>query len=329
VFVPGDIDGDGFVDLVLSNGNADVYRGSASGFAAAPSQSIQTMQGGSNGESIGDVNGDGYGDLVVPGQYVDADSNSFLTLNVYGGGPSGLSITPQTITASVLHQPPFGNTDTGDFNGDGYADVVVGNVSGATNGVVSVFYGSATGLDATSTDIAMPASAPDLTVASIGDVNGDGYDDIVALRQSAYVYFGSATGIGKSPTTLTAGQLKGGGPGMSQALGLGDMNGDGYADFVVPDTTAPALRLYRGASTGINSTPVILTPTPPPSFTVSTANINAISGLGDVNGDGYADVAVAIDWTSTQQVHKRQVEVFSGANPASPTVLALGATAIR
>jgi hypothetical protein len=40
-------------------------------------------------------------------------------------------------------------------------------------------------------------------------------------------------------------------------------------------------------------------------------------------------VAVAVDWTSTAQVHKRQVNVFGGANPASPTVLAVGATALR
>jgi hypothetical protein len=328
VFVPGDVDGDGFVDLVVPNDNGNVYRGGPSGFAAAPSQSLQIRSDGSNAESIGDVNGDGYGDLVVPGEYVDADRNSFLTLSVYNGGPSGLSITPQTLTASVLHQPPFGNTDTGDFNGDGYADVVVGSVSNATNGVVSVFYGSPTGLGSTSTDIAMPTMSPGLSVACIGDANGDGYDDIVALRQSAYVYFGSSTGIGKSPTTLTAGQFNVG-PGTSQALGVGDMNGDGYADFVVPDVSAPALRLYRGASTGINSTPLTLNPTPPANFTVSSAMINALTAIGDIDGDGYTDVAVAIDWTSTQQVHKRQVDIFGGANPAVPAVLAVGATALR
>ena len=326
-FIVGDVDGDGFVDLVLPNGNADVYRGGLGGFPAAPSQSIQTMQDASSA-SIGDVNGDGYGDLVVPGQYVDADRNSFLTLSVYSGGASGLSITPQTVTASVLHQPPFGNSDTGDFNGDGYADVVVGSVANGTNGVVSVFYGGAAGLDMTSTDIAMPSNAPDLAVSCIGDANGDGFDDIVALRQGAYVYFGSAAGIGKSPTTLTSGQLRVG-SGVAQALGVGDLNGDGYADFLAPDATAPGLRLYKGASTGVNSTAVILNPTPPANFTVSTATINALSALGDVDGDGYPDVGVAVDWTSTAQVHKRQVQVFSGANTATPRVLNFGATAIR
>ena len=73
----------------------------------------------------------------------------------------------------------------------------------------------------------------------------------------------------------------------------------------------------------------ILNPTPPASFTVSMATINALSALGDVDGDGYPDLGVAIDWTSTTQVHKRQVEVFSGANTATPRVLDFGATAIR
>ncbi|HVW24259.1 MAG TPA: VCBS repeat-containing protein [Polyangiaceae bacterium] len=327
-FIPGDIDGDGFVDLVLpTGGGVDVYRGGPTGFSATPSQSLQIKQDGSSGESIGDVNGDGYGDLVVPGESVDADRNSFLSLSVYSGGPSGLSVTPQTIVGDVLHQPPFGNSDTGDFNGDGYADVVVGSAS-ATTAVASVFYGSANGLGATSTDISLPTSSPDLTVACIGDANGDGYADIVALRQSAYVYFGASGGVGKSPTTLAAGDLKTG-AGTAQALGMGDMDGDGYADFVVPDVTAPALRVYRGASTGINSTPIVLNPLPPASFTVSAASVDALSALGDVDGDGYPDVGVAIDWTSTQQVHKRQVQVFSGANPMAPTVISIGATAVR
>ena len=68
---------------------------------------------------------------------------------------------------------------------------------------------------------------------------------------------------------------------------------------------------------------------PPANFTVSTANINALTALGDVDGDGLPDVGVAVDWTSTAQVHKRQVDFFGGGNPAFPTVLAVGATALR
>src|SRR6185369_7986153 len=125
------------------------------------------------------------------------------------------------------------------------ADLAVGawNLSTGT-GRAYVYVGSASGL---TTSPATTLIGPDgvngwfgKSVASAGDVNGDGYADLVigAQRVSsftgrAYVYLGSATGLAASPaTTLTGPDGTSGYFGFSVA-GAGDVNGDGYGDLAV------------------------------------------------------------------------------------------------
>jgi hypothetical protein len=159
-----------------------------------------------------------------------------------------------------------------DVNGDGYADLIVGASSQdnpeTNEGQAYVFFGSATG----------PSLTPDVTldnpldqahgsfgfsVASAGDVNGDGYADLIVGASSqdnpetnegqAYVYFGSATGPSVTPDVTLDNPLdQANGYFGRSVASAGDVNGDGYADLIVGayqeqprNKRGTSLRLFR------------------------------------------------------------------------------------
>ncbi len=312
-----DVNGDGFADLAVGAGGATtsagpytgrvyVYLGSAIG-TTVTAATILTGPDGTNGQfgfsvaSAGDVNGDGYADLVVGAPEVGSSEGRVY---VYLGGASGLATTAATIlTGTDGSGGEFGYsvTGAGDVNGDGYADVAIGAYGASTYaGKVYVFLGSATGLaDTSATTLSGPGGANGFfgfSVASAGDVNGDGYSDLVVGADgvatetgAAYVYRGSVTGLGTTPTTL----VSSGGTFGSSVASAGDVNGDGYADVVVGafqlSNDVGGASIYSGSATGIAATPVI---------TLSGMDgMNgdfgiSVAGAGDVNGDGYADVIV-------------------------------------
>lgn len=299
-----DLNGDGYADLVVGGdqvSRAYLYMGSAGGIASAqqPSKLIgpAATHLGDSVASAGDVNGDGYADLIVRASY---DSNSIGGVYLYLGGPGGLGDSSQPI---VLNGPDGSNSNfgltissAGDINGDGYADVVVGApaVGGGVplaTGRAHLYLGGPSGLSsANHVDLNSPDGQGSFfgdSVGSAGDVNGDGYADIVigasrvmTATGRAYLYFGSPSGIpsNQSPVVLTGPN----GPNGSFGHGTnaGDVNGDGYADLVV-GTIVGFAYVYLGGSPGISSTQQ---PT-----TLGNAS-SEVSGAGDINGDGYADI---------------------------------------
>ena len=132
---------------------------------------------------------------------------------VYHGGPDALSSTADWRAES--DQPGslfgYGRHRAGDVNGDGYADVVVGDLIQYGSGTRwFVYHGSANGLSTTANwtaDGDSFGSAFGASVATAGDVNGDGYDDLVVgapydhgqTDEGVYVYHGSATGLSAHP----------------------------------------------------------------------------------------------------------------------------------
>ena len=195
-----------------------------------------------------DVNGDGYAD-VITGEMLFGDGGGAPGLaQVFQGGPSGLGSSPATTLSAPVDVANFGYSvaSAGDVNGDGFADVVIGTRVGER---AYVYLGSATGL---ASSPAASLVGPDgiqasfgLPVASAGDVNGDGYADIIVGAFNgnkppgptaigtgrAYVYLGSATGVAANPAVTLTGQATGSGFGWSVASA--DVNGDGYADVIV------------------------------------------------------------------------------------------------
>ena len=310
----GDVNGDGYSDIIVGahrydNGEVDegrvfVFYGSASGFPATVNWTAESNQRNAQfGRCVsgaGDVNGDGYSDVIIMGS-----GHVF----VYYGGATGLSANANWSAACNPSSSPYDRTvsSAGDVNGDGYSDVIVGEFGYNHNQGVSVYYGSAAGLSATANwTIASDQAEAHFgcSVSGAGDVNGDGYSDVIVgssyydngqnSEGRAFVYYGSATGLSAN-ANWTAESNQYGAYFGSNVSGAGDVNGDGYSDVIVgspkydngEDDEGRAF-VYYGSATGLSANA---------NWTAESNQImgyfgNSVSAAGDVNGDGYADIIV-------------------------------------
>ena len=346
----GDVNGDGYADVIISafwydneqqdEGRAYIYHGSVSGLSANPVWLEESNQAhaefGASVDTAGDVNGDGYADVIIgaPG-YSNGQSEEGRAY-VFHGGPDAVSTTAGWITGgergSTLHGT--GVSTAGDVNGDGYADVIVGAPyydNGQTNeGQVSVYYGAANGL----------ANTPDWTVESnqaesrfgwsvstAGDVNGDGYSDVIvgALRYDnngltddgrVFVYHGSATGLSTNPAWTVEGGQTGAYLGFSVDT-AGDVNGDGYADVIIGaygydngEVDEGRVYVYLGSTSGLKASP---------NWTgeIDQAGANfgySVGAAGDIDRDGYDDVIVGAPLYDFGYTNQGMVSVYRGSS---------------
>jgi hypothetical protein len=171
-----------------------VYFGSATGLSRTPNWTAESDQDvaqfGYAVATAGDVNGDGYDDVIVGAfYYVDGEDREGAAF-VYYGSATGLSTSPNWTAEGNQAVALFGHSvgTAGDVNGDGYDDVIVGAWGFAPGGQAYAFYGSATGLSAPNWtgDGEQGGAEFGWSVGTAGDVNGDGYDDVIVghwLRQ--------------------------------------------------------------------------------------------------------------------------------------------------
>jgi hypothetical protein len=281
----GDIDGDGFPEVLVTSGYDDVwmYRGGAMGLSTQamlliPSAANQNVFGASG---VGDLDGDGYGDVAVA-VYLNPSLGASIT--IYRGSATGLTASPnQLSSADWGFGRSFAPTDV---NGDGYGDFVTAGYEG-----LYVFEGGPGGVRKTPVVIPFAQYASNgYFVSSAGDVNGDGYGDVVTVEtighgsdSEALLYFGSAAGPRTQPLVTTD---LGNNNGVGAAAGVGDINGDGYADYAMMGQYSPSgIYLALGGASG----PSLVSNSWPLPTSASTI---AFAAPGDVNGDGVDDVLV-------------------------------------
>lgn len=260
VSVAGDVDGDGFEDFVVaSHGNGPdgegevyVFRGTDGALPASPTWTVRGEVGGDRfGWSLpdepGDVNGDGHPDLLVGAFRADGNLTDEGAAYIFLSDGDGLVESAAWSVHSGVADAGLGHiVDWADVNGDGYDDVLVGapEHTNAT-GAVFVYLGAAGG----------PASEPSWSffgsatgsytgdgLAGVGDLNGDGYDDVVVGSPGwdegtdadvgrLDLFLGGPDGLTDQPQWSYVGTTPGGYFGGT-IVGGSDVTGDSAADFI-------------------------------------------------------------------------------------------------
>ena len=305
----GDLNGDGYGDFVvgsISDGKSEplvyVYYGGPAGIAATPQVVLSDHGEGAFTASMaaaGDVNGDGFGDLVV-GEQTDYPNTTDAW--IYFGSADGIVTSSATMVPGPTSPGAVGGpivASAGDLNGDGYGDVFVGadyflNEGG---GVSIVYLGGPGGPSATplATLTEIDGSNPlyGSTPPCAADLDGDGYADLV-LRGSApsgtfLVYKGAATGFSSKPSSKVSTLIPD--DGFAVSLSAGDVDGDGYVDLLVGSNGVSngtgELIVYPGGPSGVATMPSITIAGPDG---VNAYFATAVASVGDVDGDGFADV---------------------------------------
>jgi len=221
-----------------------------------------------------------------------------------------------------------------DINGDGCADIAIGASSSG-----SVFWaaGSPTGpgsLTAVTGGPTTNGSDFGQSVASAGDLNGDGYADLivgasqtVGATGSVYIYLGGPAGLPATPSATLVGPDGANGVFGSSVASAGDLNGDGYADILVGETSASTYTgkvfvYFGGASNGgtitLTAGPILLG-----QAGTYTEFGQSVAGVGDVNGDGYADFVIGESGSGPASTLAGTAYLYLGGAtfPTTPTAL--------
>ncbi|MDP4175002.1 MAG: FG-GAP-like repeat-containing protein [Bacteroidota bacterium] len=354
----GDVNGDGYSDVIIGasqytngsgqdyEGAAYVFYGSASGLASTENWRVESNQGdaymGISVASAGDVNGDGYSDVIIGAYAYDNPDHDEGKVYVYYGSASGLLTTPAWTQEGNQADCYFGNSVAcaGDVNGDGFSDVIVGAYvydNGETDeGKAFLYYGSASGLSQTPNWTAESNQAGAYfgnCVASAGDVNKDGYSDVIigsmyynggqSKEGAAFIYYGSATGLPNTENLrIECDQAEAEfGVGVASA---GDVNGDGFDDIIIGarfyddgETNEGAAFIYYGSKNGI-TTPYKWMGE---SNQAAAAMGKCVASTGDINGDGYSDFICGAAKYDNGQKDEGVAFVYFGADDPQPVEL--------
>ncbi|HET9530491.1 MAG TPA: VCBS repeat-containing protein [Blastocatellia bacterium] len=263
-----DIDGDGDLDVVLSNDKPDpkvIYLNDGKGrFQTGSAYGRPEWE--TRNASVADLNGDGQPDIIVANR-TDRGAN-YICLNK-GKGRFDADCIPFSRESATTITPA-------DFNHDGLIDLAVPHRDG---GQSYVYLASANAEYSELRRVAFAPADAAIRMAEAADLDGDGLRDIVAIdeRRGVAIYYGQKEGTFSPGVAVDSGKVK------PYSLAVSDLNRDGRIDIIVGNVEAPSTIYYHSIS-GRGYTPI--------HFGDNKGTVYGFA-IADLNGDGLPDIAVA------------------------------------
>ncbi|MEH2071804.1 MAG: Ig-like domain-containing protein [Nostoc sp.] len=355
----GDINGDGLDDVIIGAsgaGESYVVFGSSSGFSAQLDLSSLdgsngfVINGASRVGSSGDINGDGFDDLILGAPSASPNGNLFAGESYVVFGKStgfGASLNLSDLNGingfaiDGINEVDYSGrsvSNAGDINGDGFDDLIIGAsyrlsdigsyvVFGSSNGFsASLNLSNLNGSNGFSIDGIQTSPNSSISVSNAGDINGDGFDDLIigssggnpsddgySAAGKSYVVFGKSTGFGASLNLLDLNGSNGfaingidrGDSSGSSVSSAGDINGDGFDDLIIGASGGDPNGKYNagesyvvfGKSTGFEANLNLLDLNGSNGFVLNGIDErdfsgDSVSSAGDFNGDGFDDLII-------------------------------------
>lgn len=317
----GDVNDDGFADIIIGayfysntedeEGAAFAYYGSSGGPSTTPDWVVyggnEDADFGASVSTAGDLNNDNYDDVIIGAPEYDFVGRVFA----FYGSSSGLSNSPNWFAIDpngpgTTQEFGISVSEAGDVNGDNFDDVIVG-CSICTNypgGAAFIYAGSSNTSDPNLTwtaGLSQSNANFGTSVGSAGDVNNDGYDEVIVgapdystevitAAGKVNVYYGAMTG----PSTIEDWTAEGDteSAAFGSAVGTaGDTNGDDFDDIVIGASAYGGngrAYLYQGSSEGLKTVPDWFADG---EYTYSFYG-QSVGTAGDVDGDTLSDVII-------------------------------------